>query len=239
LAVGDASFQKKCLGKMQDVSKGDGRTVIFVSHNMNAIESLCNKAILLNKGEIEANSDDVRGVIKQYYSNSDLGMKPNKWVNDNEKLLENPWIIPMEISLTDKDGKLLKMPITNDIESYLEVKVNVVDNVPNLCLGYSVFAEGSENIYFSSIIDTPEKDWAHLDKGVNVLRTKIPARFLNEGDYKVELNTFIHMKRWILEPGRSNALVYLTIKGGLSDSDQWINKRAGLLAPVFKWDRIS
>src|SRR5712692_7207761 len=53
LAVGDAQFQKKCLGKMGEVSKGDGRTVLFVSHNMAAVAQLCNKGILLHKGEIK------------------------------------------------------------------------------------------------------------------------------------------------------------------------------------------
>lgn len=57
LAVGDAEFQKKCLGKMGDVSKGEGRTVLFVSHNMGAILNLCNKAIVFNNGLIEKQGD--------------------------------------------------------------------------------------------------------------------------------------------------------------------------------------
>jgi lipopolysaccharide transport system ATP-binding protein len=57
LAVGDAEFQKKCLGKMNDVSKSDGRTVIFVSHNMGAINALYGSAILLDKGRIKANGN--------------------------------------------------------------------------------------------------------------------------------------------------------------------------------------
>jgi lipopolysaccharide transport system ATP-binding protein len=52
LAVGDAEFQKKCLGKMQDVSASEGRTVLFVSHNMLAIQTLCNKGFVLNKGQL-------------------------------------------------------------------------------------------------------------------------------------------------------------------------------------------
>jgi len=54
LAVGDADFQKKCLGKMREVSKGDGRTVIFVSHNMGAVTTLCNRALLLERGQLVA-----------------------------------------------------------------------------------------------------------------------------------------------------------------------------------------
>src|SRR6201999_1868145 len=61
LAVGDAEFQKKCLGKMSEVSKGEGRTVLFVSHNMAAISQLCNKGILLHKGKVRTDGkmDDV------------------------------------------------------------------------------------------------------------------------------------------------------------------------------------
>ncbi|WP_374951934.1 polysaccharide ABC transporter ATP-binding protein [Mucilaginibacter sp.] len=69
LAVGDAEFQRKCLGKMNEVSKGEGRTVLFVSHNMGSITQLCNKCILMDKGSVEqAGSPD--DVIKSYYSQS-------------------------------------------------------------------------------------------------------------------------------------------------------------------------
>lgn len=65
LAVGDAEFQKKCLGKMGDVSKGEGRTVLFVSHNMAAVQNLCNKGILLNNGKIQLN-EHCNIVIAEY-----------------------------------------------------------------------------------------------------------------------------------------------------------------------------
>ncbi len=65
LAVGDAEFQKKCLGKMSEVSKGEGRTVLFVSHNMPSISTLCNRAILLKNGRIETDSS-VSNCISDY-----------------------------------------------------------------------------------------------------------------------------------------------------------------------------
>ncbi|SJZ99193.1 ABC transporter ATP-binding protein [Sediminibacterium ginsengisoli] len=65
LAVGDAQFQKKCLGKMEDVSKNEGRTVLFVSHNMGIVKSLCNKGILLNQGEVE-HSGNVQSILSAY-----------------------------------------------------------------------------------------------------------------------------------------------------------------------------
>jgi len=65
LAVGDAEFQKKCLGKMGDIRKGEGRTVLFVSHNMGAIENLCTRAVVLNNGELFYNGD-VHNAINYY-----------------------------------------------------------------------------------------------------------------------------------------------------------------------------
>ncbi|QBO58350.1 ABC transporter ATP-binding protein [Chryseobacterium salivictor] len=67
LAVGDAEFQKKCLGKMGDVSKGEGRTVLFVSHDLNAVSQLCNVGILLNNGEVEYRGP-AREAISKYLS---------------------------------------------------------------------------------------------------------------------------------------------------------------------------
>ncbi len=67
LAVGDAEFQKKCLGKMGSVSEGEGRTVLFVSHNMSAITALCNKGLYLNKGEI-ASKGIIGDVLKDYHN---------------------------------------------------------------------------------------------------------------------------------------------------------------------------
>jgi lipopolysaccharide transport system ATP-binding protein len=69
LAVGDAEFQKKAIGKMQDISRGQGRTVLFVSHNMAAVKSLCTKGILLEHGKIKMHSDII-SVVNEYSNSS-------------------------------------------------------------------------------------------------------------------------------------------------------------------------
>jgi lipopolysaccharide transport system ATP-binding protein len=66
IAVGDTKFQQKCLGKMEDVSKNEGRTVIFVSHNLDAIAQLCNTCALLEHGKLVEKQDNVKAVIKRY-----------------------------------------------------------------------------------------------------------------------------------------------------------------------------
>ncbi len=71
LAVGDAEFQKKAIGKMQDVSRGEGRTVLFVSHNMAAVRNLCKSAIVLRDGQIILN-DDVETAVANYLRDNQL-----------------------------------------------------------------------------------------------------------------------------------------------------------------------
>jgi lipopolysaccharide transport system ATP-binding protein len=73
LAVGDAEFQKRCLGKMREVAV-DGRTVLFISHDMDSIRKLCNRAIWLDKGRVRANSTDVKGVTQGYLEGSEAGV---------------------------------------------------------------------------------------------------------------------------------------------------------------------
>jgi lipopolysaccharide transport system ATP-binding protein len=80
LAVGDAQFQKKCLGKMEDVSKNEGRTVLFVSHNMSAITNLCNRGILLNNGLVELEGDISK--LVNNYSTKGMDLQKNTLVNN-------------------------------------------------------------------------------------------------------------------------------------------------------------
>jgi len=76
LAVGDADFQKKALGKMQDLSTGEGRTVLFVSHNMDAVKNLCNSGIILGKGEI-LKKDNIDNIIDEYDNYISSGLSSN------------------------------------------------------------------------------------------------------------------------------------------------------------------
>jgi lipopolysaccharide transport system ATP-binding protein len=80
LAVGDAEFQKKCLGRMQDVSRGDGRTVLFVSHNMDAVQRLCTRAILLERGRAVA-SGATASVVSQYLARAETPSSAGAWID--------------------------------------------------------------------------------------------------------------------------------------------------------------
>lgn len=78
LAVGDAAFQKKCLGKMRDISTGEGRTVLFVSHNMGAVQALCQRAVWLHNGALKRDGP-VDGVVNEYLSSQVEGTSERAW----------------------------------------------------------------------------------------------------------------------------------------------------------------
>lgn len=146
LAVGDADFQKKCLGKMGDISKGEGRTVLFVSHNMAAVKSLCSKGILLENGLIKSlgNVSDVLDFYSEVSHKNDTKIFFNQDTkrsgNKNIQFLEaeiiniqnqnsNEFSIGQEINIRFKIQNN-----SNEIKSEIAIQVKTADEIPILHL---------------------------------------------------------------------------------------------------------
>lgn len=143
LAVGDAEFQKKCLGKMGDISKGEGRTVLFVSHNMTAIDQLCNKAIMLNGGQIRFNgsvSDCIDNYLKNdIYQTSNI-IKGIKYQNQ-EIVIDNIQInnISKNVVYIDEENTELNIKIVGKLLSAkkMAIEIRFYDHRNNLQMLYS------------------------------------------------------------------------------------------------------
>lgn len=236
LSVGDAQFQKKCMGKMQDVGS-QGRTVLFVSHNMNAIEQLCTSAICLDNGSVRLQGKDVRGVIKEYLASDVAPNQVTEWINLNSKP-DNSWFHLIKFSLTDEHGDKLSMPVTNDSEIWVQLEAEIIDIEPALTVGYQIYSDGELPLYWSCQADAAEDSWPILHKGFNKLRSKIPARFLNEGNYRIEMIGGLYNRQWLYEPKINSPSIYLHIQGGLSGSPYFVAKRPGILAPILNWENV-
>jgi lipopolysaccharide transport system ATP-binding protein len=231
LAVGDAQFQNKCLGKMEDVAKS-GRTVLFVSHNMNAVEELCSRAILLEAGSVKMDSSDVRRILKHHLF-GDGNNKTSVWVNNGSAT--NGYFQILNVSISTADGEPLAMPVRNDTEIWIEIDGQVLQADQALTIGCAVYADGGALLYWSYITDGPEEDWHNIEPGRIRCRARLQPRLLNEGSYRIEAIASLHFRQWLYEPGGTAPHVYLQIAGGLSDSPYWMARRPGLLAPVFDW----
>ena len=235
LAVGDAAFQKKCLGKMNEVSHESGRTVLFVSHNMNSVENICNKCLYLENGQVNELSSDVEGVIGHYLTDSIGENVSARWENTDREF-ENPWFAPVSISLCDKGDRPLTMPVRNDKEVWVRIEGKVEKPDDHLQVGYGISHTSGPMLYWSANSDGPEKDWQEMTPGTWVMRSSIPAHFLNEGEYRIDLLVGLYHRKWICEPGVQGPSVYLDIKGGLSESPFWVAQRPGLMAPTMSWE---
>jgi len=237
LAVGDAQFQKKCMGRMEAVGK-EGRTVLFVSHNMNAIEQLCTSALRLEAGKLAEHGPDVRKVIRGYLSSGNANEAVLEWTPDNSRV-ENEWFSPLRIALTDADGHTLQSPLSNNVDAYISIEGTIETHDSALQIGYGIFNEDEELVYTSVHTDAEEAAWPHLQTGRNVLRSRFPARLLNEGAYRLELFSALYFRAWLAQPGNSAPSITFEIQGGLSDSPYYMSKRDGILAPILPWQRLA
>ncbi|MBU2530359.1 MAG: ABC transporter ATP-binding protein, partial [Elusimicrobia bacterium] len=235
LAVGDAEFQKKCLGKMEEVTKKEGRTILFVSHNMAAIQELCKRSILLEKGRIKM-IGLTDAAVNAYISAGEDGTQKSKWENKEEEH-GNAYYIPDSLYFSDESGNETHGPFKNNSDIYLtfEIKIKKLDSLLNFA--YAVYNENNNILYWSTCSDLPSEQWPKLSEGNNKLISKIPAHFLNEGNYQIEFLGWLHNREWLSAPN-SPLRIHLKIQGGLSNSPCWREKRPGLLAPVIGWKRI-
>ncbi|MDR1324377.1 MAG: ATP-binding cassette domain-containing protein [Candidatus Margulisbacteria bacterium] len=235
LAVGDVEFQKKALGKMGDVAKG-GRTVLFVSHNMGAVKSLCNCGLLLKNGSLAFLSNTIKEIINHYenvyVSSSAIG---SNWRNPGN--IKNEYICPLEIDIVDASGKNITKTISNDKEFFMRFKIEILIPSSKLTIGYYLYNDNGDLIYQSHAFDGEEKFWPEQKRGINIYKTKIPARLLNEGRYKVMFISTIVKQKWLFGPDNEPIEIHFEIKGGLSDSPYWYDKREGIIAPVLEWVR--
>ncbi|MGD0781147.1 MAG: ABC transporter ATP-binding protein [Dehalococcoidales bacterium] len=235
LAVGDADFQKKCLGKMSDVAS-EGRTVLFVSHNMGAVEQLCSSGILLEQGKIKLFSNRIKDVVRDYLR-PESTITSSIWENKENKYYSEYFSLN-KLYLTDEDGNILPSVVDNskDIFINFDFEIDILDLA--LEITYEVYDDEFRLVYCSQHTDASEEKWPKIKKGQNILRTKIPKHFLNEGLYHIKPGACLYKRISLLEPTKHNISVILNIVGGLSDSPYWYSRRAGIIAPIFEWSKI-
>jgi len=233
LAVGDAQFQKQCIGKMEEIGS-KGRTVLFVSHSMAAVERICTSAILLDRGTIRARSENVAEVVREYMSFGDSTHGALEWLNAGD-VYRNRQFTPARFYIGAEDGSVATGAQRNDEELYVFVEGLIDELDPSLQIGYAVYRESGELLYWSFHTDTKESEWAPTRLGRCAFKSRLPKRLLNEGHYRIDLGVALFCRQWLCEPGVRCPSLHLEISGGLSDSPYWTQRRPGLLSPVLPW----
>jgi lipopolysaccharide transport system ATP-binding protein len=207
---------------------------LFVSHNMAAVEELCDRVVWLEQGRVATHGYEVGELCRKYLFGG-ANESSTLWVS-SPTTHGSPYFDPQRVSLENEDGELLPTAVPNNAAMYLVIQGEVTDPDPSLIIGYTVIKEDGQTVYWSAHRDAGQDHSPKIVKGRNKLRTRIPSRFLNEGTYTIEVFACLHNQFWVLEPGKSGPAVTLTIAGGMSDSLYWYARRPGVTAPVMQWE---
>ena len=177
LAVGDAEFQKKAIGKMQDVSRGEGRTVLFVSHNMASVQRLCKTGILLDKGTV-AYAGDISRTIQTYLSEH---ISQKEYVNPLPD--EKGKITLLNAKVSPAEGNVFYTSLPVDVI----FTVRIDEAVKDLVVGFNIW---SSYQYPIARADYNDRDGlTTLPIGVHEFHFRIPANTLSNGKYILKFDT--------------------------------------------------
>jgi len=223
LAVGDAEFQKKCLGKMGSLSRGEGRTLLFVSHNMSAVKNLCDKGFVLQNG-IVTKSGDAESCITTYLSH-----EKENYINQDFYTEEINGIKLDRISIRDKNGKLLTY-ISTDTEFFVVVEYQILEEVP---FGFTLgFWNQNEEVVFISISNPTPFSATILPKGNYESFCKIEKTLLNNINYSLSLN--IYGKNFE-NPFLINNVLTIKIEDSYEIRKNYTGGFDGMIRPNLQW----
>jgi len=236
LAVGDAQFQKKCLGKMRDVAK-EGRTVLFVSHQMGAVKSLCSRAIQIANGSI-AKDGDAQAVITHYLGDASEIPSPELICNAENKRLGNYQVKLISIRILDSHGKIQSVfqssqPILIDLEFELYHKSH------SLFVGFALLDKQGVLLLQSCHNHGRRPEWPQVGIGLNHLRCTIPSGMLNTGLYYVVPRIGLNFSEWILF---NDVQVGFEVQLDHFESEFWRASHSqafpGIIAPILSWETV-
>jgi lipopolysaccharide transport system ATP-binding protein len=197
LAVGDAEFQKKAIGKMQDISRGQGKTVLFVSHNLKSIQKLCTTAFVLKNGFIEFEGN-VNMAILSYKGCHHFNQKKIWYSNEKEMKPAKEFHV-LKFALLD-NSKILNHNVKDSDDIYVLIEFESNKIVKNLTMGISVFDEMDNYVYRSLHTDIDSEIYRKQKVGINQLQAKLETKCLKAGTYRVVLDISYHNEKWVINP---------------------------------------
>lgn len=239
LAVGDTQFQKKCLGKMKEVSK-QGRTVLFVSHNMTAVQNLCSKAILLEAGEINF-TGTATDTVKKYVTEN--GYYPNKQKLEWIPLKKNyPYSEVVKINrfyIIDDSGKIPIVKLFNSKAYKAIIEANLIQSNASLVFSLFFYDDARDLIFVSNMCDTGIIDFSQIKPGLIKLSIDIPVELFGNKTYEIELVSCLNNIGWILPIENETRFKFEFFKDiNLNPYPYSDNTTAGILSPILDW-RVS
>ena len=228
LAVGDAAFQKKCLGKMGDVAK-EGRTVLFVSHNMVAVESLCGRAIWLHEGQIKKEGQPGQ-VVSRYMQTSFSSLNEQVW-NDKTTAPGNCRVRLHRACVRPTNG-----PTSDAITTRTPfvIELGYWNLKPNAYLNINLQIYNEQGIFVFEAGPIHEPIWRPLPVGLFRDVCHVPGNLLNDGMYRVMLHVVRDQGTHVYQ---EDDILVFEVRDTPDMRSGWFGKWGGVVRPILDWDR--
>jgi lipopolysaccharide transport system ATP-binding protein len=221
---------------MHSVAAADNRTVLFVSHNLQAVQSLCDRAILLESGGITMQGAS-RSVVTRYLVQDQPCNGQRTW---------SPKVAPGNEDVTLRAVRVLSpkgeahSSVDSDEDFYIELDFVLQRIVVGLCVGFDLTDSEGVTVFRTYQTDLPQQNWPEAQVGHNRWRCKIPKGLLNGGDFHICPRIGIHNVSWIVH---EDAVVQLRMNLRHGVSPLWNSlteaSRPGVIAPVLDWNPVA
>ena len=229
LAVGDAQYQKKSLNKMERVSKDEGRTVLFVSHNMSSVNKLCRRCLWISEGNIIMD-DTSEKVISSYLSSNYEREGQINWDSINTAPGDKEYIYFTSVKILDFKGNSTSTVYAED-SFYIELKYKVLKKMNISQIGFKIIASSGEVIFFSGDVDLSSENTFERDPGDYISICEIDGFLLNQGIHSISLYGHIPGYKILVE--EENILSFEVLQ---KKDMAGYGKQAGLIRPKLKWE---
>lgn len=230
LAVGDANFQKKSLGKMNEITRDQGRTIIFVSHNMAAIKSLCDQVIFIRNGKLVIKGGATQVLSK--YINSGPRSVGLKRINDQiRKLTSDEHFKLSEIDI--RQNRVSTTTLENGRDFTINIKYKILKKIQDLRLYFDILNENHEIVFRSFHNDGYGKK-ALFEAGDYSSAITLPSNFFSPARYFLFINASIYNKRACLPKGIMIPISFQ--KTGRVCMSYPDDKIRGIISPLIKWN---
>lgn len=232
LAVGDAEFQRKCVGKMSDVAH-QGRTVIFVSHDMSAIMRLTEEAIILDRGEIVMRADSA-AAVDHYMTEGMMEAGEMRWQPGDPLVSAAAPFRPIGLRVLDHEGRRSETVFSREPFT-VEFEYELTESIKGLRVGLYLFTSRGEPVLTSFDTDDPVAFGRHEVRAAGrfTSRCRMPANFLNGGRFVLGVNASAFRVRSYFTD--EHALTFSVDPTGAPGS-QWPERRRGPVRPALDWE---
>lgn len=226
LAVGDAEFQKRCMGMMGDVARG-GRTVLFVSHNLTALRNLCTTGLLLQGGQVDA-FGNIGDVLNQYATgrggNNDGIVELTDTHATKVACVRRVAVLPLD------ESRNSPLSVTSSFKISVQVEVRKPETAVGVFL--SCFDSNQNRVFSTGSFFNAELNDVKLGAGLHDFACIVPAHLLNNDQYSLDVSLILNRNEVILE---ESAVVSFNVQDDAVGVDGWHWPILGIIRPELHW----